>query len=380
MLPNQQQQNRKNTLADYAAWLKHFGYNFKLNEITDQIENNGVPISDEQFSKIEWQLIERGCENERFARVAIQATAWDNKYNPIKEYLSRLAYDGGHYFDQLISCFDNPDHLFATYLRKWMLGAVAKVIQGSQNKMLVLDGPQGIGKSKFVEWLCSGLPSYFNDGSLDVESNDTRIRLTQKWIWEVGELGHTMRKADREALKNIITQSTMTFRRPYGHFDKTKQVLTSFVGTINNSGGFLDDPTGSRRFMVCDIQKIDWETYTTELDVNKLWGEIYAAFLIGEDIEFTPTQFVQSEKNNQKYEITDPIELVLIDQFVIKPGDNTMWTSSANLMYAIQEKLGKGGSQKAFQMALAGTCKRLGLEKGRQLDQQGYYGIKAKMP
>ena len=365
---------------EYAAWLRSFGYDFKLNEISDQIENNGIPLTDEEFSKIQWRLIENGCDNERYAKIAVEATAWDNKYNPVKEYLAKLAYDGGNYFDQLAACFDNPDRLFPVYLRKWMLGAVAKVVQGAQNRMLVLDGPQGIGKSKFVEWLCSGLPGYFAEGSIDVESNDTRIRLTSKWIWEVGELGSTMRKADREALKNIITQSTMTFRRPYGHFDRTKQVLTSLVGTINNSGGFLDDPTGSRRFMVCDIQKIDWKTYTREVDVNQLWGEIYAAFLAGEDTEFTTAQASQSEKNNQKYEIVDPIEIVMNDQFIIKPGDNNLWTSSAEIMYVVQDKLGKGGSPKSFQMALASTCKKIGLEKGRQSGQQGYFGIRSKLP
>ena len=366
--------------SDYAAWLRSFGYNFRLNEITDQIENKGVPISDEEFSKIEWKLIEHGCENERFARVAIQATAWDNKYNPIKEYLSKLPYDGGHYFDQLISCVNNPDRLFPIYLRKWMIGAVSKIIQGTQNKMLVLDGPQNAGKSLFVKWLCSGLPEYFNEGSIDVDSNDTKIRLTTKWIWEVGELGDTMRKADREALKNIITQQIMTFRRPYGHFDKTKPVLTSLIGTINNTGGFLDDPTGSRRFMVCNVQKFDWQTYTEKIDINMLWGEIYAAYLIGEDTEFTIHQKIETEKNNKQYEIEDPIEIVLLDQFEIKPGDLTKWTTTADLMYVVQEKIGKGGSPKSFQMALAVTCKKLGLEKAQQKNQRGYYGIQKKIP
>jgi predicted P-loop ATPase len=132
--------------------------------------------------------------------------------------------------------------------------------------------------------------------------------------------------------------------------------------------------------MVCDIQKIDWKTYTREVDVNQLWGEIYAAFLVGEDTEFTTAQASQSEKNNQKYEIVDPIEIVMNDQFIIKPGDNNLWTSSAEIMYVVQDKLGKGGSPKSFQMALASTCKKIGLEKGRQSGQQGYFGIRSKLP
>lgn len=366
-------------IADYIAWMKSFGYSFRLNEITDQVEVNGIPLTDELFSKIEYQLIEKGFSNERFARVAIGASAFDNRYNPIKEYLSKLPYDGGHYFDQLTACFDNPDRLISVYLRKWMLGAVAKTISGAQNRMLILDGPQGVGKSLFVKWLCSGVPDYFAEGSIDADNQDTRIRLTTKWIWEVGELGATFRKSDREALKNLITMQNMTFRRPYGHFDRTKPVLANLIGTINNEGGFLDDPTGSRRFMICEVKHIDWKTYT-QIDINQLWGEIFAAFLAGEDTEFTDEQKKQTETNNQKYEIEDPIEVVLKDKFRINPGDLTLWTSTAELMYVLQDRVGKFSSAKAFQMALATTCKKLGLEKGLQNNQRGYYGIGSKIP
>lgn len=370
---------RTQQIADYIAWVKAFGYQFKLNEISDQIELNGKPLTDEQFSKIEFQLIEKGMNNERYARVAIGAMAYDNRYNPIKEYLFKLPYDGGHYFDELVACFDNPDRLITVYLRKWMLGTIAKTISGTQNRMLILDGPQNIGKSLFVKWLCSGLPDYFTEGGIDADSKDTQIRLTTKWIWEVGELGATFRRSDREALKNLITMQNITFRRPYGRFDTTKPILANLIGTINNEGGFLDDPTGSRRFMICEVKHIDWQTYLN-IDVNQLWGEIYAAYLSGENTDFSEVQKQQTETNNEKYEIEDPIEIVLKDQFRLRPGDTTLWTSTAELMYVLQEKAGKFSSAKAFQMALATTCKKLGLIRGQQNNQKGYYGVGSKIP
>ncbi|HAX96120.1 MAG TPA: hypothetical protein DCY35_06330, partial [Prolixibacteraceae bacterium] len=358
------------TIADYVALMHSFGYVFRLNEITDQVEINGIPLSDELFSKIQYQLIDRGHNNERYTRVAINATAYDNRYNPLKEYLSRLPYDGGHYFDALVACFDNPDQLFPLYLRKWMLGAIAKTIEGKQNRMLIMDGPQGIGKSLFVRWLCSKIPEYFTEGAIDADSKDTQIRLTTRWIWEVGELGSTFRRSDREALKNLITMEKLTFRRPYGYFDKTKPILANMIGTINNEGGFLDDPTGSRRFMVCEIKQINWKEYL-KIDVNHLWGEIYAAYLIGEETEFTEDQKKQTELNNQKYEIEDPIEIVLRDKFVIRVGDTQLWTPTAELMYALQDKI-RMSSTKAFQMALSTTMKKLGLVKVQQNNVRGY--------
>lgn len=370
--------NTNTKIADYVAWMRGMGYGFKLNEITDQVECNGAPLTDELFNKIQYQLIEHGLTSERYARVAIGATAFDNRYHPIKEYLSRLPYDGGHYFDTLISCFDNPDRLIAVYLRKWMLGAIGKTFDGTQNRMLILDGPQGIGKSLFVKWLCSSLPDYFAEGGIDVDNHDTKIRLTTKWIWEVGELGATFRKADREAMKNIITMQNMTFRRPYGHFDKTKPMLANLIGTINNEGGFLDDPTGSRRFMIAEVHNIDWRTYIT-LDVDKLWGEIYLAYLLGEDVEFSEEQKKMTARNNEKYEIEDPIEIVLRDKFQIKAGDLTLWTSTAELMYTLQDNV-RMPSSKALQMALSATAKKLGLDRGQVRNQKGYYGVGIKLP
>lgn len=382
MLPNQapptSQTSRGSVIHDYVAWIRGLGYSLRLNEITDQVEVNGIPITDEIFNKIEFQLIEKGLTNDRYTRVAVNAIAYDDRYNPVKEYLNKLPYDGGHYFDQVVACFDNPDHLLPVFLRKWMLGAIAKTFSGAQNRMLVFDGPQGAGKSLFVKWLCSGLPDYFAEGTIDADNNDTKMRLTAKWIWEVGELGDTFRRSDREALKNLITQQTMTFRRPYGHFDKTKPVLTNLVGTINNSGGFLDDPTGSRRFMICEVRKANWKVYT-QIDVDKLWGEIYASYLAGEDTEFTAEQTEKTAINNAQYEIEDPIELVIRDQYYLTPGDLMKWTTSADLMYTIQEKIGKGSSPKSFQMALASTCKKLGLTRATVKNQRGYYGIEKKI-
>lgn len=373
----QQTQGRTSVIHDYVAWVVGLGYNLKLNEITDQIEVNGKELTDELFSKIEMQLIEKGLTSARYARVAVSAMAYDNRYNPILEYLSKLPYDGGHYFDQLVACFDNPDGLFPLYLRKWMVGAISKTVRGTQNRMLILDGPQRIGKSLFVKWLCSGLSDYFAEGSIDADNEDTKQRLTSKWIWEVSELGDTFRKSDREALKNLITQQTMTFRRPYGRYDKTKPVLTNLIGTINNTGGFLDDPTGSRRFMVCDIRAVDWQTYLT-IDVDKLWGEIYAAWLTGETPNFTEVEQKKAELVNAQYEIENPIELVIFDQYDIKQGDKTLWTSTADLMYVLQDHIKGWGSSKSLQMALASTCKKLGLEKGQSANQRGYFGIVKK--
>ena len=97
---------------------------------------------------------------------------------------------------------------------------------------LVLDGPQGIGKSFLVRWLCPK-ERYYIEGGINTEDKDSLIRLASKWIWEVGELQATTRKADREALKDFISRRDVTVRPAYGRYDIVKPALASFIVTIN---------------------------------------------------------------------------------------------------------------------------------------------------
>jgi predicted P-loop ATPase len=383
---NQQKSSRAtNKLQpdDYLSTLTQLGYKFRLNLCNDQVEVNGKHITDSLVSKIKFEMAGKGFWNSGFIDTVIMATAHDTQYHPVKDYLNHLpGYDGGKYIEQVASCFANSDGLFHMWFRKWMIGSIAKVFSGSQNPMLILDGAQGIGKSLFVKWLCSGLSAYFCEGNIDLESKDSYIRLGSKWIWEVGEVGATLRKADQETFKNFLTLAEVTIRKPYGRHDLIKPALASFIGTVNNVGGILDDPTGSRRFLICHIEAIDWRTYT-QIDVNKVWGEAYAAYLMGETRDLTPVERKKSEVNNEKYQTEDPIELVINDRYEIDPNRVDWWTSTLEITNVLQTSGVHYSTSRALQMALAGTLKRLNLQQQRVTINgskiSGWTGIKDKL-
>jgi predicted P-loop ATPase len=369
----------------YAYQLYLLGYQLRLNLVTRQAEVNGIPLDDDIEAVIRRKMINAGYTSKAYFDVVIKAEAFGNRYDPIKDYLSNLpGYDGGNYFSEFMACIQSADHGYTALLfRKFMLGCIAKVCQDSsnpaQNPMLVLVGPQRIGKSRLVRWLCSGVPRDYVEGPLNTDDKDTYDRLCSRWIWEVAELGASLRKADREALKNIITTAEVTIRRAYGRHDLTRPAIANLVGTVNDEGsGLLDDPTGSRRFMICEIESINWQEYT-QLNIHKIWSEIYAAYLMGESWELSQEERKMSQEVNERFQIEDPIENHIRKYFKIDKNQTSWFVPSATLLESLQNQGIRYATIKSMQMAVASTCKRMGLVKGKVNEQHGYKGIDFKV-
>lgn len=353
---------------DYLIGLKQLGYSFKLNESNDTIEVNGAPISDALRAKIRCQMRDAGFLQTGEMEDAYFAEAYNQRYHPVKQYLLSLAWDGEKHIETLSSYFQDQYGTFATWLRKWLIGACAKVFEAEQNPMLVLDGPQNLGKSEFVKWLAKPLPGYFIESPINPEDKDCDIRLISRWIWEVSELGATMRKADFEALKFFLTKRDVTVRKAYGRDDIHKPALASFIGTVNNVGGILNDPTGSRRFLITKLDAIDW-SYAA-LDPNQVWAEAMAAYLAKEDWRLTADERVQASQINEFYEIDDVIEGLLKKYFRVEPGNYVWWISTTDIL-SILESNGLRGNSKSNAMMLAATMARLGCQKVKNTNLQG---------
>ena len=114
--------------------------------------------------------------------------------------------------------------------------------------------------------------SLFKEGlHIDIRDKDTIRRATSCWIAELGEIETTFR-SDLEFLKAFITMSIDTYRVPYGRLDVSSARRTSFIGTCN-TGRFLIDPTGSRRFWTVPVSNIDLDALS-KLDILQLWKQI----------------------------------------------------------------------------------------------------------
>ena len=389
------------TTADYIKSLNSLGYYFRLNDLDDLVEVNHQPLNDVIAAKIRSQMRDLGYTGRHIGAMedAYLAHAGDNRYHPIRDYLQGLWWDGDDHIRLLSKHFKDKHTLiiyddgatetvFHAWLRRWLVGAVAKVCEAgmlkAQNAVLVIEGSQNLGKSTFANWLCSGTPKHFIEQSVDPENKEHIRNLAGKWIWEIGEMGSTTRKADRESLKHFLSQTTVTFRTPYAKHAVTKPALASFIGTVNNEGGFLQDSTGTRRFMTVGLTHLD-HAYVTDLDVDQLWAQAYQLYLNGESWRLCAEEVAKRDELNGTYKVEDAYEgwvKRFYDVDLERSEQQTPgWFTTTQEIVSELKNRGVTGDTRAITMYLAATMKELGLEKVRyplRNGPRGYWGVRIK--
>lgn len=356
---------KKNPLpVDYSHVFEKLGLRFQLNECNDDIIVNGAPMSDILSATILYPLKNHGYNSKENAEIAWKHEASKNKFHPISDYLDGHKWDGNDHIGKLCSFIEDVDGVFPLWIRRWLIGCIAKVManpRGQQNRMLVLDGKQNIGKSYFVRWLCSPVPAYHIESPINPEDKDSFIRLMSKWIWEVSELGATTRKADREALKHFLSLENVTVRKSYGHYDTEKPALANFIGTVNNDIGFLSDPTGSRRFMSCTLTRMDW-VYSKEVDINQLWAQAVVLFRNGEPWNLTKEEVKQSNEINQTYEVENPFTQYISKYFDIDLSRSDWTMQIAEIIDILKNENVGGMDLYSMQRNVTSAMKYLGIK------------------
>lgn len=371
--------------------LEQLGYTFRLNLCTNTVEVNGQAINDPLAARIRTEMRDLDFKGMEAIEDTYMTEALQNAYHPIREYLDGLVWDGEPHFEKLVShleCSDDPViyddgttvPLINVYLRRWMVGAVAKVYEQAQNLMLVLDGPQDLGKSAFTRWLCSGLPNQFIEAPINPNDKDTDVRLMGHFIWEVSELDATTRRADVSALKAFITKRTVTVRKSYGRHDTVKPALASLVGTVNDSSGFLADETGNRRFFVTTLTRLDWSY--DRLDVNQIWAQIVAAYRRGEPWRLQSNETDVQAATNKLHEIDGMIDDWIERYFILCQDDSAM--SAAEIADHLRTKydIRLSGTERAQAMEIARVMAKFKIprrqRKGRGVRE--YIGVYPKSP
>ncbi len=172
------------------------------------------------------------------------------------------------------------------------------------------------------------LPDFLVISPIFPENKDYHITAVSNFLWEVEELGSTIRKADREALKAFITNPVATVRVPYGHHEIKKPVTCSFIGTLNPEGGFLTDPTGNSRFWVCTLEGIDWN-YSKDMDINQIWAQAVAMSNNGVSNSLEGVDIEKMNTINQIYEVEDTLQYYIEQYFTIEKNNKQYFTPTA---------------------------------------------------
>ena len=174
-----------------------------------------------------------------------------NARNPLTEWLDSLVWDGEERAWSVLPTFlgaEATDYV-SECTRVWMLAAVARAYEpGTKfDAMLVLAGPQGIGKSSMAR-LFAMRDDWYLDNLNTVEVKEAAEKIRGMWVCEMAELLATKRMKDIEAVKAFVSSQADTIRPAYARETERRPRTCVFIGTTN-SGSFLTDKTGNRRYM-----------------------------------------------------------------------------------------------------------------------------------
>lgn len=202
---------------------------------------------------------------------AAVAVAEDSPHNPVADYLSTLRWDGTERLSTLLPDYfgtDRNDYTTALGIN-WMVSAVARAMDpGCQVQfMLILEGGQGIGKTRSVRALAG--PDWYAEAQESPVAKDFYQSLIGKWMIEIGEMS-AFTKAESSVVKQAITRASDYYRASYAHTAQDHLRACVFVGTTNEHA-YLRDATGARRFYPVICSECSVDAITANRD--QLWAE-----------------------------------------------------------------------------------------------------------
>lgn len=283
----------KNCIENYILYFtesEKYRNKLKYNEYLRQLEYDGGEWDDAKES-IAINDIERDLELSSTTKVhnALMEIFDKNTYNPVKEYLNNIVWDGKERIETLFIdlLLADDTKLNRMMTKKWFIAAVKRaLIPGCKfDNILILKGMQGVGKSTICEKLSKG---FYSTVSLDEISNKDIIdKMNKSWICIIDELD-TFSKKEMTTVKTFLSTSIDTTRLAYGKYSKQYKRHCIFIGSTNEDT-FLRDSTSSieRRFWIIDCKRDKYDpivndTMTDEY-VDQLWAE--AVYKLKENME-----------------------------------------------------------------------------------------------
>jgi predicted P-loop ATPase len=227
--------------------------------------------------------------------------------------------------------------------------------------MLILEGNQGIGKSKALRNLFG--VGWYTETTEKPGSKDFYQALRGKWCLELAELD-SLRGADISRVKQVLSATSDNYRPSYGRFSRDFARSNIFIGTTNEDH-YLADPSGARRFWPILCAGVNGDYIIRMRD--QLWAEGVARFNAGKPWHIVPAMEAQAEQD-ARYDADvweEPIkQWLLVNQY--QPTMATIMGECLGIERAKQNR--------ADQIRVGKILKRLGYVKAREKDGgRGYY-------
>lgn len=232
-----------------------------------------------------------------------QAIAHKNYFDPIKEYLEGLKWDGVGRIKGFCKNYLNADdsHIHEAYGRRFLISMAARALRPGckVDTVLTLKGPQGFKKSSTFRALAE---PWFSDTKIVIGDKDSYALAASNWLHEFGELA-SLKRADLETTKGFFSAQEDYYRPVWARVHVRKPRRCTFAASTNDDT-FLRDPTGNRRWWVVEVKsRIDIERIRADRDL--LLAEAVHAFKNGEQWYLTDEEEELHHMHVQQFEEDD---------------------------------------------------------------------------
>jgi hypothetical protein len=369
------------TMASAESYLTH-RYHFRCNTVTGRIEyaeNGKGTFSVLEDYDLNGMYRELQCAHILIGRDALANllnSAFSTPYDPFVEYYESLPKwdEVTDYIELLarsVTLKDPTQHgTFLDYLKKWLVAAVGCAVSPEvvNHTCLTLVGPQGRYKTTWLNSLVpSRLSKYIHVGTIDPRDKDTLIHLSECFLINLDEL-ETLNKSELGTLKAIMTYKSSRIRRPYGRFAEELIRRASFVGSINRDS-FLTDETGTRRFLVVEIDSIDTKH---GINMDLVHAQAYQMFKSGYRYWFDSAETVLVNDRNKEFAI-QTTEDELVAEYCTAGSD---WLTATKVAERISE-LSKYGLGKSSARDFGYALSKAGYKK-KKVGGVTYYGVEVR--
>jgi predicted P-loop ATPase len=211
---------------------------------------------------------------------AVETIARRHRFHPVRDYLHGLEWDGTPRMRRLFidHCGVEDTEYHQRVAEILLLSAAARILRPGckVDTMLVLEGRQGLGKTRVTQVLFGG-DRWYMDAQRSPAEKDFYQDIVGKWGVEIGEMT-SFTKAEANKVKQTLSATSDTYRPSYARYSDTFPRQCVFVGTTNEDA-WQRDHTGGRRFLPVHVQRVDVDAIAAVRD--QLWAEAVHALAQG---------------------------------------------------------------------------------------------------
>ncbi|MDR2440584.1 MAG: hypothetical protein LBE12_14575 [Planctomycetaceae bacterium] len=338
----------KNTIFHTAEKYLSANYDLRFNTVKLDVEVSKKSISNWQSlneNNLYIELQKKGINISIEKLLSILKSDYVTRYNPFTSYFQSLpeynpAKEPDHI--QVLSSYINAyeQEGFTYHFRKWLVRTVkCAILPDYFNKQafILVQSEQNSGKSTFCRFLC---PPTLSDYIAEDISNDkdARILLCKNFLINLDELA-VLSKQEINSLKSYFSKTQINERLPYDRKNSIIPRTCSFVGSTNMDE-FLNDETGSVRWLCFRIHSINWAY--KQLDINRLWAQAYhLAKDKNFESELTQQDIITNEERNHEFTILSKEKALIYKYFVPNDlGDELQYLTATDVEIYLRNKVG----------------------------------------